>query len=411
MNEPRKKRPRTSSAAGDSDTISIGHWIQDGRWPKEYFEQDSAMSQPFSRKRSSSSSQQNSDSSNTTFREGKNPATKDRLYEKILATAKIYMDNDGKARTTDDCITLCKTLLDAVQSTPKDSLFRDDLFEKTCYRLRNENEAMVSRDISPPIVPPAELLHAFGAEQLEHLMGHVNQNWYGYVPIVLGPAPQPDYAVGFKESAFSQDQLKKLEPFTSGWKRTPFLATAWMYFPFLTCEVKCGNEALNIADRQNAHSGSVAVKQILHLYREVSRESELHLKILAFSVSHDHNALRIYGHYPLIDGDQTFFYRHPIHKFDFTALDGRDKWTAWRFTRNVYDIFVPTHLERIRTAIDQLPDPDHQSSQQSVTESASQLELDESRSTPADSQETVPDGPSSQTSEPSFKKPKNKNPR
>ena len=51
---------------------------------------------------------------------------------------------------------------------------------------------------------------------------------------------------------------------------------AWMYFPFLTCEVKCRNEALNIADLQNAHSGSAAVKQVLDLYREVSRETELH---------------------------------------------------------------------------------------------------------------------------------------
>lgn len=23
------------------------------------------------------------------------------------------------------------------------------------------------------------------------------------------------------------------------------------------------------------------------------------------------------------------YYRHPIHKFDFTALEGKDKWTAY----------------------------------------------------------------------------------
>jgi hypothetical protein len=386
----------------------VRHWIQEGNWPKEYFEQDSDMSQLLSRKRSSSSSQQKSDGSNTTFREGKNPATRDRLYERTLATAKIFMHNGGKATPTDACITLCKTLLDIAQSVPKDSLFRDDLFEKTCFRLCNENEAMVLRDISPLIVPPAEILHVFGDEQLAHLTGHVNQKWYGCVPIVPGPAPQPDYAVGFKESAFSQTQLDKLDPFIKGWKRTPFLATAWTYFPFLTCEVKCGNEALNIADRQNAHSGSVAVKQVLDLYRQVSRETELHGAILAFSVSHDHGALRIYGHYALIDGKEARFYRYPIRKFDFTEQNGKDKWTAYKFVKNVYHKFAPMHLERIHTAIDELPDPGPQPSQQSVTESASQLELNDSQSIPAHSQDTLPSPPLSRTSEPSFKKPKSK---
>lgn len=90
-------------------------------------------------------------------------------------------------------------------------------------------------------------------------------------------------------------------------------------------EVKCGNEALNIADRQNAHSASVAVNAVVELYRAVSRQEELHRKILAFSVSHDNEAVRIYGHYPLINEKDTSFYRHPIKKFDFTSEDGKEK--------------------------------------------------------------------------------------
>jgi hypothetical protein len=100
--------------------------------------------------------------------------TRDRLYEKILAAAKIYMDDGDEITTIDACTAFCKTLLDITQSTLKDTLFRDDLFTKTCLRLRNENEAMVLRDISLLIVPPAEILHALGDEQLEHLTGHVN---------------------------------------------------------------------------------------------------------------------------------------------------------------------------------------------------------------------------------------------
>ena len=44
---------------------------------------------------------------------------------------------------------------------------------------------------------------------------------------------------------------------------TYFMATTWMYFPFLTCEVKCGAAALDVADRQNAHSMTVAVKGVI----------------------------------------------------------------------------------------------------------------------------------------------------
>ncbi|PGH03921.1 hypothetical protein GX51_03757 [Blastomyces parvus] len=38
-----------------------------------------------------------------------------------------------------------------------------------------------------------------------------------------------------------------------------FMATYYMHFPFLTCEVKCGATALDIADRQNAHSMTLSV--------------------------------------------------------------------------------------------------------------------------------------------------------
>ena len=34
---------------------------------------------------------------------------------------------------------------------------------------------------------------------------------------------------------------------------------------------------------------------------------------------------------------QTAFYRHPICEFSFTELDGKMKWTAYKFTKNVYD--------------------------------------------------------------------------
>ncbi|KAM0267466.1 hypothetical protein ACHAQH_010108, partial [Verticillium albo-atrum] len=61
-----------------------------------------------------------------------------------------------------------------------------------------------------------------------------------------------------------------------------------MYFPFLTCEVKCGAAALDVADRQNAHSMTLAVRAVVELFRLMKREDEVDRQILGFSISHDH---------------------------------------------------------------------------------------------------------------------------
>jgi len=56
-----------------------------------------------------------------------------------------------------------------------------------------------------------------------------------------------------------------------------------------------------------------------------------------------------------MNGKDTSYYRHPIHEFSFTALDGKEKWTAYKFTKNVYDIWMPTHFKSICSVIDKLP--------------------------------------------------------
>ena len=98
-----------------------------------------------------------------------------------------------------------------------------------------------------------------------------------------------------------------------------------MYFLFLTYEVKCGVTALNITDRQNAYSITLAVKSVIELFGLVKHKKELYQEIFAFLVSYDHQTVRIYGYYLIIDRKRTIFYRHLIHKFSFTALDSKEK--------------------------------------------------------------------------------------
>jgi len=82
---------------------------------------------------------------------------------------------------------------------------------------------------------------------------------------------------------------------------------------------------------------------------------ELHREINGFSISHSDVDVRIWGHYAVINKDDGKYYRHPIRKFDFTELNGRERWTAYTFVRNIYDLWLPKHFERICHIIDMLP--------------------------------------------------------
>ena len=289
-------------------------------------------------------------------REEKSAPYRDPRYETLLGTKGSFMIKSSLdiASATK---ALIKTLLEAKSPVPADSLFRDDTFESTCQKIHNRNEARVIQDITRLLVPSAESLATLGARHLDKLIESVNEGWNSSIPLT-GTRPQPDYSVGFKREAFNDRQLAKLAPFIGDFitgDQSFFMATYYMYFPFLACEVKCGAAALDVADRQNAHSMTLAVRAIAELFRAVKRESEVHRQILAFSVSHDHRSVRIYGHYPVIEGKDTKYYRHPIHEFSFTALDGKEKWTAYRFAKNVYDTWMPSHFKKICSAIDQLP--------------------------------------------------------
>ena len=104
-----------------------------------------------------------------------------------------------------------------------------------------------------------------------------------------------------------------------------FIAIYYIYFPFLIYEVKCGAVALNIADRQNAYSITLAVRGIIKLFRLIKCEKELYREILAFSISHNYRTIRIYGYYPIINGPKTTFYCYLIREFSFIELDSKEK--------------------------------------------------------------------------------------
>lgn len=122
---------------------------------------------------------------------------------------------------------------------------------------------------------------------------------------------------------FSKLGTNKLENYAAANNQARL--TSDMYFPFFMCEVKCGREGLDYADRQNVHSSSVAVRAILRLEQEADKfrkEPQLHSldeQILVSSVSHDQQDARLEGHFATIEGDQWTYYCYKIEKFDLTA--------------------------------------------------------------------------------------------
>lgn len=129
----------------------------------------------------------------------------------LLAAKGSYMRELDDYETPKNIKDLCQTLLERDQTVPQDSLFRDDLFRRTCREIDDRNEAKVIQDIARLIVQSAESLVKYGARHLDHLIENVDEGWTEGIP-VEGPRPQPNYSVGFRRSTFTDEQLNRLDP-------------------------------------------------------------------------------------------------------------------------------------------------------------------------------------------------------
>lgn len=281
----------------------------------------------------------------------------DLKFNKLLERHGSYF-NRSPAGLTQQSKDLCRELQAGQPPLPPTDFFGDK-FESICNQTRNRNEARIIQTITPNIVPSAEVysMHC----NSDNLVENWNESWTNARLLSqIEKRPQPDYAVGFRHDAFTEEEREKLKPgvgdvFAND--QSPFMATYMMCFPFLTCEVKCGSAALDAADRQNGLSMTIAIRGVVKLFREVGRQKELHGEILGFSVSHDASSVRIYAHYVEIAEDNTTCFREAIRTFYFTEQEGKERGTSYRIITNIYKIWVPMHLNRIRSAISQLLGP------------------------------------------------------
>ncbi|PNY30077.1 Uncharacterized protein TCAP_00009 [Tolypocladium capitatum] len=221
------------------------------------------------------------------------------------------------------------------------------------------DRARLFRYMNPLIMPSVEVLAAAGSIQPECLVESLKEQWTNSFPLA-GLRPRPDYSVGFHIAAFSGHQVDKLRPFIARLDAPDhsfFMGTCDIYFPFLSCHVVRSGDAVDVADHHTGHSMALAVRGVVELFRLFKQEAQVSRQILAFSVIHNCIVVQIYAHYAVVQGKTTMYFRHVIRSFDLAASGDKNRWTVYSFMRNIYDIWMPMHLQRIRSAVDQLRSP------------------------------------------------------
>lgn len=290
-------------------------------------------------------------------RAGSAPAAHTAAYEAELQRYGIVFDElPSEGMLTRESRGMCTALLDSNELPPAYNSCSAETFLKMFTRATKCNEERVRRDLTPHIVPSAELLYVLnGDTALENVREEMSGDWTQCAPLG-GTRPRPDYAYGLSSATFTEEECAKLKDYTNSNNPTKF--TDSMYFPFLVCEAKCGKKNINDADRQNAHSASIAVHAILQLFRTAGEEHARSLSghILVISVSHDNERVNIYGHFAVLRDGATSFHRYRLDDYILDYHQGRHRNRASNFTRAVYRDFYPMRLERIQRAVARLPD-------------------------------------------------------
>ncbi|KAI9376754.1 hypothetical protein BJX61DRAFT_200 [Aspergillus egyptiacus] len=267
--------------------------------------------------------------------------------------------------------TLCQDLLATVVDVPEDRGFDDHHYHDTLMLLREANEVDIQKLIGVFVVP--SLRHAMREHgvELRSMSESTRELWDCAVNLHIRsipeshprlgprsfqlPLPQPDHTVGFRWYAFTEEQCRKLWPAISGDPSANiFKARTTVFFPFLTAEVRSRamHADFRTAELQNTHSMAIAMRGVVKLFSCVNREQELHGRVLGFSLCYDNEGVSIAAHWPYINGAEITYNCRTIKTCKFNE----DRWTAYRFVMGVYSNWAPDHLERLRSAIDAVPE-------------------------------------------------------
>jgi len=262
--------------------------------------------------------------------------------------------HNGCPRVTDAAEAMIEELQELDWDPPSPAPFCPEVFYAVSRAARESDDARAVRELTPLLAPPAGLLRARGAPGLGLLVDMADAR-----PLsgAAEPVPPADHTAGFRVEAFSDDQRPRLSRL-GGRAASSCAAGAVVFFPFLFCQANGGGPGgLELANLRAARDGTVAARAVATLLLAAGRGADVDRQVLAWTVSHDAERVRVWGHYALVQADTTTFHRHLVDTYDFSEDNGDECWNVFRFVRNLYAEWAPGHLERLRSALDGLPPP------------------------------------------------------
>jgi len=294
-----------------------------------------------------------SSSYNQSVTDGDSPTAWTPQHEEKIKNAGLVMRTyESEVDITSDCRRLFEDMKNTDCWVPNGPAFRKDRLLKMLSLAQFCNEARVVRDIMPLVVPSPELLSIDGHPGMDQMREAMDEQWT-QCNTICGPRPRPTFAVGISPSAFTDVEEEEL--MLNHTSACPNLFPENMYFPFLICQVKDSYSPIQEAERQSMHSASIAVQAIIQLYRKISAADEVDRKILAFSVAHNNDDVKIYGHYAKVEGQNMTFFRCALYSACIFPYFVSDDWAKpYRIVRAIYELFFPQHLARIKDALARL---------------------------------------------------------
>ncbi|KAF4546260.1 uncharacterized protein LTHEOB_4257 [Lasiodiplodia theobromae] len=238
----------------------------------------------------------------------------------------------------------------------KDPRYQLHTLETKLGRLKRKPEANIFHELEDLVCPAAEGLadiHVDDPELEERYLDLAEgwgEQWDKRIPMLDRPPPSPDYFVGFSRNAFLPDQRDELDRNANA--TTTFKATSLVCLPFLTCEAKA-LDVFEVAESQNCWSMFIAVRATVKLFEIANLQDDINREILAFSVGYNQRDVEVHAYYPILDKDCTKIFRREILSNSLMpSRNSNDPWKALDLVRNVYEIWAPEHLDRVRKAID-----------------------------------------------------------
>lgn len=294
-------------------------------------------------------------------RTGMAPRPYGKYYPAYLTGKGICMHPAPReARPSAASTRLCDTML-AAEYPPCLQLVP---FEEVLQIAETASEVDETVSLFDLLIPGPWVLKQSGADVGFRTHCEFNCQWPLNEPMA-GPFPRPTRTYGFtpQDRFLHADDRDRLAPFDT--PTTPLQGySREAYLPFFVVQSVDRGGSLDVADRQNSQSTSVAIQLLVSLYRlgRIDPAAALDREILMLSCSIDGDRMRLWGHYPVFGPlgptgvKPVTFYRYFLTEFNFREDPTRLP-AANHFTWAMYDHFVPKIHDIIRRGIDALPPP------------------------------------------------------